>query len=128
MKRNAGKYLWVLLIVVLGPIVLSPQAQAEFQPTFSVALSTDRAGDHPRIDIEVAGSMNNAFQGHESLRKMVMRLPAGMVGDPYAVDRCSLNGDGCGPASKVGSFTVDAVALRRYEDIEGNIYLAEPHP
>ncbi len=87
----------VALVALFAALVLSATAQASFgikevrAGTFNAGGSVDlQAGSHPfeyRLGFTMNQGSNEEPEG--TLRSLVVDLPAGMVGNPLAVPRCS---------------------------------------
>ncbi len=94
---SARKPLIAILALLLIALIAPAAAQAEFgiktltAETVNKDGSVDlRAGSHP-YEFRLGVEMNQDSEGNPegTLREIIVDLPAGMVGDPLAVPRCS---------------------------------------
>jgi hypothetical protein len=118
--------IWTISILAGIALALAVSIPATAQADFSdyglesveASLSSNEAGAHPNFNLEVAVKTDpstppNAGGLHEPYartRDLVIQLPPGLVGNPNAVSKCTvqqfvsftLNGDGCPQDSQVG--------------------------
>src|SRR3954454_15104406 len=93
-----------LLALTLIAVAAAP-AQADFTVTNVQAAPADtKAGGHS--DFTLAFDLG----GSESIKDLDVNLPAGLLGNPNAPTKCTIdqfNSDSCPPESKVGTQTVN---------------------
>jgi hypothetical protein len=113
--------LFSLLLALLAPA--SAQADFGIQSLSAETLNRDgsidlEAGTHP-YEFKLALTMNQDPPGHPggTLRALVVELPAGMVGNPLAVPRCS-GADFEGQAPKCPGNTQIGIAQIRLPGLE----------
>lgn len=114
-KRLTGAGL--LLACLLALLAAAPAADAAGFGigSFSTTASTGQAGSHPDLSTTFALRTDALGNPIGLMKNLRLELPAGVVGDPLAIERCSfrsLQTGRCTPASQVGSFTLSFVACR----------------
>jgi hypothetical protein len=113
---------------MLSIALLSTTTSAEAAATvsgFAVTPSTTQAGGHPNLSMTVAFSEPTALSG------LALHLPAGLTANARAIPFCSrksLLADFCSTSSRVGSFTVVAVAYGIELAVKREIYNTRPGP
>jgi hypothetical protein len=114
---GARPLLVVAYIAVVGAFGASPAlASAAFGlRSLSAEVSTLQAGAH--ADFSTSLALNTEALGNPAgqLRTTSFTLPAGLVGNPQAIESCSilaLQSLACGGASQIGELTVTAVQCR----------------
>ena len=148
LRGKTAVVLTVAVGVTAGGIFMSGTAQAEYEyhpyrpGPFTAFPSTTQAGGHP--DLHIHFVVENHFQEEyetgipsvcncEDARDVTTSLPAGVIGNPNNVPRCSQvdfnNGVNCSPDTQVG---VAFPALNGNPNVELTahtpIYNLVPHP
>lgn len=107
MRSTTIKMWMILLAAVAGALALTPAvASAAFGiSSFSASVSTSQAGAH--ADVTTAFDLNAEVLGNPigQLRNAEVTLPPGVIGNPNAIERCSigsLESFACGRGSQVG--------------------------
>jgi hypothetical protein len=108
-----------------------------FGPTASVTPDTRKAGASAGVGVDVAVPQNDDPAGIASadVKRVVMKLPAGMAINPSAgdgLDGCrdadfaihSADADRCPNSAKIGTLTIVSPLLQR--PMQGSVYLAAP--
>lgn len=115
--RAAYRSLVCLLTLVAAACVAAPGvAFAQFGvASFSSSLSSDQAGAH--ADFTASFGMNTEALGNPDgqLRDAALTLPSGLIGNPAAIERCSLEAlqsFSCGPRAQVGELELGGVGCR----------------
>ena len=100
------------MLVVAGLLAGPVAARASVTMTsFTMTPSTTVAGAHPNVTVAASFKYSDTTDG---LKRLQVNLPAGLLGNPNAVSRCSsaqLASDSCPAASKIGTVSVTAQAL-----------------
>jgi hypothetical protein len=106
-NATATTRLITLVVLVSGALALTPAvASAAFGiSSFSTTVSTQQAGAH--ADLTTAFGLNTEALGNPigQLRNAAITLPSGLIGNPSAIERCSirsLENLACGRGSQVG--------------------------
>jgi hypothetical protein len=118
---RAASALRTLLVVLLASAAwmlaaLPGSASAQFGvATFSGSLSTAQAGAHG--DFSTTISLNTDALGNPEgqLKDVTMTLPEGLIGNPLAIERCSLQAlsrFACPRASQVGELGLSIIACK----------------
>jgi hypothetical protein len=104
-------------------------ARADFAITgASVTPASLGAGTHPDVTVQTSFTPQNAPGSPQQVRNLVVHLPPGLVGNPRATARCSeaaFLADACPAGSRVGTVSVDAVALGLPITAPGDVYNLE---
>ena len=100
-------------MLVFAALLVAPVgARASVTMTsFTMTASTTVAGAHPNVTVAASFKYSDAT---DDLKRLQVNLPAGLLGNPNAVSRCSsaqLASDSCPAASKIGTVSVTAKAL-----------------
>jgi hypothetical protein len=114
----------VALLCALACLIVVPAARADVTiNSFSLTPAAPAAGTP--IDV----GLSTSFGGSEDVTKIVVHLPAGLVGDPNAVAKCpqaDFNGlGGCSGSTQVGTTNVTTGPLGL--PASGTIYNLEPN-
>ena len=102
-----------MLAIGLGfaaPLAAAGAAQAFKLNSFSISPSTTLAAAHPDTTIATSFSYSDSSDSVQSLQ---VYFPAGLVGNPNAVSKCSsaqLASDSCPAGSQIGTVSVNAAA------------------
>jgi hypothetical protein len=103
--------------LVLGALAVAPAAaQADFGiASFATTVSTSQAGAHP--DFSTSFTLNKEPLGNPigQIRDATTTLPPGLVGNPQATERCSIQSLEtfvCSRASQVGVISLAVVACQ----------------
>jgi hypothetical protein len=120
------------IVALLGQAVLADFASAQSAfgiASFEAGTSTAQAGAH--ADLTVGFTLNTNMQGEptELLKDVNIRLPAGTVGNPLAIPRCTSQEFeiyGCQPSSQVGIISIDVSGASKPAPIA--IYNLTPTP
>jgi hypothetical protein len=109
---GAGK-LTIAAMLVFAALLASPAGAraAVTMTSFTMTPSTTVAGAHPNVTVAASFRYSDST---DDLKRLQVNLPAGLLGNPDAVARCSsaqLARDSCPAASKIGTVSVTAQAL-----------------
>lgn len=106
----------VLASAALTLVALAGPARAEFGvASFSSSLSTTQAGAHGDFSTTIALNTDALGNPDGQLKDATVTLPEGLIGNPLAIERCSietLDRFACGRASQVGVLGLSVVACR----------------
>jgi hypothetical protein len=111
------RQLVVLLALSCGVLLAAPElasAQLGLQ-YFTNEVSTSQAGAHADFTTEFGLNRDALGNPDGQLRDAAFKLPAGLIGNPLAVERCSmeaLRSFACDSESQVGTLTLTAVKCR----------------
>lgn len=129
MRRTAA----IASIMVLGILALAGSAGAEEITNFEAFPSTTQAGGHPDITIlqSVSAAPGTArVDRTEDVRRFIVSMPTGVIGNPHVVPRCSLDDFSlgqCSPDSQVGVAGAGLFGLPP-GNFGAPIYNLEPRP
>jgi len=132
MLRESGRRLTALLVAIVAlALGAAPAAQAAFNMNLTGAAPTNTAvGAHSDVVVQMTFSAAN---GNEKVRDLEIDLPAGLLGDPNAVNavctRTQFNSDNCPSASRVGKVETEVdTAIPLVElTVGGDVYLITPN-
>jgi hypothetical protein len=116
-KAMARVRLLLIATLALGAFAAAPNiAQAQFGMTsFGVALSTSQAGAH--ADVSTSFALNTEALGNPvgQLRDASITLPPGVIGNPQAIERCSIKSlqeFACARDSQVGVLSASGLSCQ----------------
>jgi hypothetical protein len=118
-----------VLLACAALLASGASAQASVSLTsLSTTPSTTTAGGHPDVTLSTAFNYSNSS---DDLKRIVIALPRGLIGNPSVVSKCSsaqLSSDRCPASSKVGtvSVTARAVGLPLPVTAPGDVYVVTP--
>jgi hypothetical protein len=116
-RRGVRRTLVCVLALAAAASAAAPGvAFAQFGvASFGSSLSSDQAGAH--ADFTTSFALNTEALGNPEgqLRDVAITLPAGLIGDPSAIERCSLESLQalhCGPRAQVGELSLSGAGCR----------------
>lgn len=106
----------LVLLLVGGLAAVPGVAAAQFGvESFTSSFSTAQAGAHADLSTSFALKTEALGNPDGQLRSAAITLPAGLIGNPHAIERCSieaLQGFACGHGSQVGTLGVTLIQCR----------------